>query len=206
METKWLIWSNEHGLYWSPNEHGYTPNRNLAVPVTAYISFEKAGYLSVLRGTALGNGNQTFSPQTRLYTTAQSEAIATALGVTVPDSKTGWIGMGALALNFDGTKRLSAFAEGSTKQITVEGATFSMDPAPGSGPFYADESEQFSSRDASPGSTSIAGFGYFFDVPAGKYDVAVSHGKLDCGGSINVKVTAGFVLSYIDALCGKGVK
>jgi hypothetical protein len=185
---------------------GIPPNRNLAVPVTAFVSFVKAGYLSMLRATALGNGNQTFSPQTRLYTTADAQAVATALGVGLPDSKTGWLGLGAFALNPDDTKRLSAFSEGTTKQITVEGATFSMDPARGSGPYYADASEQFSSPDASSGSTSIAGFGYFFDVPAGKYDVAVSHPKLECGGAINLEVVPGFVFSYVDALCGKGVK
>jgi len=26
----WLVWSNEHGMWWSPNRLGYTPRRELA--------------------------------------------------------------------------------------------------------------------------------------------------------------------------------
>lgn len=185
---------------------GLPPNRNVAVAVPAYVTFEKSGYLSLVRGTGLGNGNQTLSPQTRLYTMAEAEAIATTLGVSLPTTKTGWLGLGALALNFDGTRRLSAFSEGTTKQITVEGVTFTMDPAPGKGPFYADENEGFSPADAALGSTTIAGFGYFFDVPAGSYDVAASHPKLNCGGRLTIQAIPGFLFGYIDALCGKGVK
>jgi hypothetical protein len=29
-EIKFLIWSNEHFSWWSPGEHGYTPDRALA--------------------------------------------------------------------------------------------------------------------------------------------------------------------------------
>lgn len=38
MESKWLIWSNEHSAWWRANQHGYTYARSEAGRYT----FEKA--------------------------------------------------------------------------------------------------------------------------------------------------------------------
>ena len=38
MNTKWIIWSNEHNAWWNPNEAGYTRSKTAA----GRYSFERA--------------------------------------------------------------------------------------------------------------------------------------------------------------------
>jgi hypothetical protein len=146
------------------------------------LSSTKSGYQSNLR---LAFPWQTLSPTT-LYTDAQAEAIAAAVGGVYPDNTTGHILFGAGTSGSQG------------EAVMVEGFTASLAPPSGLGPFYANAGNQIE-----PGLTAStsAGWGAFFNVAPGDYQVLFSHPTLSCGEPVGARVVGGYVTSHIAAAC-----
>lgn len=144
------------------------------------ISIDKAGYQSVAR---LAYAFQTLSP-TYSYTTVQAEAFATAVGATYPDPATGHILFGA-------------GAEQDATQMAA-GYTVTLDPPSGIGPFYAGEDQQL---DPALTAASPAGWGAFFNLAPGDYQLVFSNASGQCGEPVAARVAAGYLTTHIAAVC-----
>ncbi len=146
------------------------------------VTLDKAGYQPVLR---LAYPFQTLSP-CFLYTTAQAEAFATAVGATYPDASTGHLLFGAGVAVEQGAEQMAA------------GFTVSLEPAGGLGPFYANESQQL---DPALTAASSAGWGAFFNLAPGDYRASFSNASGPCGEPIPTAVASGYLTTHVAAVC-----
>jgi hypothetical protein len=144
------------------------------------LAFEATGYQPVVR---LAYRFQTLSPSF-MYTTAQVEAIATAVGATYPDPSTGHVVFGA-------------GAAADAAQMAA-GFTVSLQPAGGVGPYYAGEDQLL---DPALTAASSAGWGAFFNLAPGDYEVTFSNASAPCGEPVPARVAAGYLTTHIAAVC-----
>ena len=146
------------------------------------ITLEKAGYQPVLR---LAFPFQTLSPSF-MYTTAQAEAFATSVGATYPDPATGHLLFGA-----------GVAAEWGGEQMAA-GFSVSIEPAGGLGPFYADERQQL---DPALTAASSSGWGAFFNLAPGDYQVSYSSASGPCGEPVSTAIAAGYLTTHVASIC-----
>jgi hypothetical protein len=139
------------------------------------LSMSKTGYQSNLQLAFPGTLTAGL-----MFTSEEMTKEATAMGVT-PTSGTGSI----VFIVYDGTP------------ATLAGYTVAITPKVGSGPFYADTTGLLSKTATS---SSAMGYGAFYNLPAGKYQLDFSHSSLNCTDLPDVIVESGY-LTYVVTAC-----
>lgn len=148
------------------------------------VTLGRSGYQSVLRAAA---PLEVLTP-TVLFTDQQAQASYGAVGGSYPETATGSIGFSAATVNAGG------------EVVPVQGYSVSLTPAPAAavGPVYGDESNAL---DPALQASSAAGWGAFYNVTPGDYELVFTHATLDCGQPQPVKVAAGYLSSPLVAQC-----
>jgi hypothetical protein len=161
----------------------------------------------MLRGFFLGEDNQALPIQTRMFSNATAQALATSLGTTVPDQTTGWVMLDFYQLNTTGATGMSVFKEPGLSLRSTEGVTVETVPPAPRPALYPDVNERVSaSADAGLRASSLAGTGLLVGLPGGEYEFQFSHPTLDCGFPYWTIVPPGWVISNIGAVCGPGTR
>jgi hypothetical protein len=182
------------------------PNRNLLIDAEAVVSFTKDGYLPTLRAFSVGEDNQTLPAQTRLFSTANAQALATSTGTSLPDENTAWVTLEFYQLNTTGATGISVFEEPGLKLRGTAGVTVATAPTLAKKALYPDATERVSATDAGAAASSEAGSAVMLDVPPGEYTFTFDHATLNCGASYLAPIPPGWVIANIGAVCGPGTQ
>jgi hypothetical protein len=126
------------------------------------LSFEKAGYLPVLRTITSGTAPMDIGA-IQYPTTVIADLFAQVVGITIEPEK-GHV----LSLAFQGAP---------TTFVGQDGVSSAMTPASGSGPFYADET---GFPDQTLTATSSRGFALFGNVDPGEVEIEMTHPTRAC--------------------------
>lgn len=140
------------------------------------IIAEKTGYQSSLAVALTPDTDQTVNGF--LVSDAVAQLVYGTAGFTWPLNGEGTITVAVQHdAPVDGGAGDGGAADAGTKRGGMDGATVSLTPASGKGPVYTSAA---GTPDKAATSTSTSGIGVFGNVPAGQYEIGVSHPTKTC--------------------------